>query len=162
MFNPLGAGFRWAVEIPHTGPATRCSFSAPDSAASRASSRRAPPAPTRSSSPAWRATRTSWRWRGSSARTTPSTSRTKTRARGCASSPTAAAPTSWSRSRRMPPSRSPRRSTTPPLGGRIVLAGVKGFKAVPDFVSDLDRRQGDHHQRRLRRDVARLQRRRSA
>ena len=22
-------------------------------------------------------------------------------------------------------------------GGRIVLAGVKGFKAVPDFVSDL-------------------------
>ena len=23
LFNPLGAGFRWAVEIPHTGPATR-------------------------------------------------------------------------------------------------------------------------------------------
>jgi len=49
MFNPLGAGFRWAVEIPPPGRATACSCSAPGSAGSRASSPRARRAPTRSS-----------------------------------------------------------------------------------------------------------------
>ena len=37
MFNPLGAGFRWAVEIPDTGPGdTRARSSVPVSAASPA------------------------------------------------------------------------------------------------------------------------------
>ena len=47
-------------------------------------------------------------------------------------------------------------------GGRIVLAGVKGFKAVPDFVSDLIVVKEVDDQRRLRRHRARPTTRRSA
>ncbi len=52
------------------------------------------PAPGRSSSPGWPGTTPSWRWPGSSARTTPSTWRPWTRWRGCGRSPAAPASTS--------------------------------------------------------------------
>ena len=42
-------------------------------------------------------------------------------------------------------------------GGTVVLAGVKGFRAVDNFVSDLRRHEGDQHQRRNRRDIVGLQ-----
>ena len=52
LFNPLGAGIRWAVTVPETQPATSWRCSAPACAGSRRARRRSPPARDSSWSPA--------------------------------------------------------------------------------------------------------------
>ena len=84
-----------------------------------------------------RATRTSSPSPASSARTTPSTSRRKTlRTVRPREQPAAAARTLSSMSPPTPPRPSPRRSTSRAAAARVVLAGTKGPKPVPDFYSD--------------------------
>ncbi len=138
MFNPLGAGFRWAVEMPNTRPGDSIVILGPGQRG-LASRHRVPRRrrAARSSSRASQPTPTSSRWRARSARITRSTSTTKiavarvkelTNGRGAdivvdvssyATKPVADA------------------LSMVRTGGTVVLAGVKGFRAVDNFVSDL-------------------------
>ena len=97
MFNPLGAGVRWAAMLGEVGP--RRDRADPWARAARASPRlspRGPAGPGRSSSPVCRAISGSWLWRVNSGPITRSTSIPRTSWSGCARSPTARWPTSSS------------------------------------------------------------------
>jgi threonine dehydrogenase-like Zn-dependent dehydrogenase len=99
MFNPLGAGVRWAVHLGEVGLGdTLLVLGAGQRGLASVIAARAAGAG-RSSSPAWRPTRTSWRWPRSSGPTTrsSSTARTpRTPSSGSGRSPAGTWPTSCS------------------------------------------------------------------
>ena len=136
-FNPLGAGFRWAVEMPNTRPGDSVVILGPGQRglACVIACREVGAGTIIVTGLA--ATPTSSRWRARSAPTTRSMWRTRIQSHASRRSRTDAAQTSsWT----CPP------YATKPVadalsmvrpGGTVVLAGVKGFRAVDNFVSDL-------------------------
>ena len=97
LFNPLGAGFRWAVEVPGTGPGDTVLIlgSGQRGLASVVAARMAGAAKIIVTGLAVDAPKL--RWRASWAPTPPSSPIRRTCGSASASSPAVAAPTSWSR-----------------------------------------------------------------
>ena len=137
MFNPLGAGFRWAVEIPELRAGREpASSSAPDSAGWRACWPRARRAQGRSSSPGSRADARKLelaREFGADHVIDVEQEDAKKRIRALTNGRGADVVLDVSSYALDPVAASLDYVAT---GGRIVLAGVKGFKPVPEFISD--------------------------
>src|SRR2546422_2367173 len=137
MFNPLGAGFRWAVEIPDTGPGDTVLVLGPGQRGlACVIAARAAGADTISVRGLARDAKKLVLARELGADHTIDVEAEDARARMQELTGGRGAEVVIEVSANAPePVAEALRYVAP--GGRIVLAGVKGFKAVPDFVSDL-------------------------
>jgi threonine dehydrogenase-like Zn-dependent dehydrogenase len=137
MFNPLGAGFRWAVELPRTGPGDVVLVLGPGQRGlASVIAARAAGADTIIVTGIGRDAAKLALARALGADHTIDVEREDARARVQELTGGHGADVVIEVSANAPePVAEALRYAAP--GGRIVLAGVKGFRAVPDFVSDL-------------------------
>jgi threonine dehydrogenase-like Zn-dependent dehydrogenase len=137
MFNPLGAGFRWAVELPRTGPGDTVLVLGPGQrglasvVAARAAGADAIIVTGLSRDAAKLAVA---RALGADHTIDVETENARTRVKELTGGRGADVVVEVSANSPEPVAEALHHVA---VGGRIVLAGVKGFKAVPDFVSDL-------------------------
>ncbi len=137
MFNPLGAGFRWAVEIPHTGPGDTVLILGPGQrglasvvAARAAGADRIIVTGLKRDANKLALAREF----GADATIDVEAEDARARVHELTAGRGADVVVEVTAYAPEPVAEALRYVAT---GGRIVLAGVKGFKAVPDFVSDL-------------------------
>jgi 2-desacetyl-2-hydroxyethyl bacteriochlorophyllide A dehydrogenase len=137
MFNPLGAGFRWAVEIPRTGPGDMVLVIGPGQrglasviAARAAGAETIIVTGLTRDAPKLALARTF----GADHTIDVETEDTRARVKELTDGRGADVVVEVSANAPEPVAEALHYVAS---GGRIVLAGVKGFKAVPDFVSDL-------------------------
>jgi threonine dehydrogenase-like Zn-dependent dehydrogenase len=137
MFNPLGAGFRWAVEIPQTGPGDTVLILGPGQrglasviAARAAGAARIIVTGLTADAPKLALARTL----GADAVIDVETEDVRARVKAMTDGRGADVVVEVCSYATAPVAEALHYVAT---GGRIVLAGVKGFKPVPDFVSDL-------------------------